>query len=95
MIRSLTVLLFFTSLGLCQTTGAEELTVVTSWEHYRDLMIEDGKTDTEADRRIAELLGSLNDMDRSAGADRIGVGLSVDDVGNGHAGPGGDEAPGE
>lgn len=52
---------------------AGEPTVVTSWDHYRELMIEDGQTDAEADRRIAELLGSLNGMDRSAGADRIGV----------------------
>lgn len=52
---------------------AEDIPVVTSWEHYRALMIEDGKTNAEADRRISEMLSSLNGMDRSAGADRIGV----------------------
>ena len=53
--------------GVSLAGWAEEPAVVTSWDHYRDLMIEDGKTDTEADRRIAELLGSLNGMDRAAG----------------------------
>jgi peroxiredoxin len=52
---------------------SEEIPVVTSWDHYRELMILDGETDTAADRRIAEMLASLNGMDRSAGADRIGV----------------------
>lgn len=63
-------------LGVVGVTGAaqaDDPEVVTSWEHYRSLLIENGKTRDEADQRIAEFLGSLNDMDRGAGADRIGV----------------------
>jgi peroxiredoxin len=73
MIRLIAVLMILASPGVCQAADGDQPPVVTSWDHYRDLMIEDGKTGAEADRRITELLGSLNDMDRSAGADRIGV----------------------
>ncbi|MEE4173548.1 MAG: TlpA disulfide reductase family protein [Xanthomonadales bacterium] len=59
--------------GLGHNGWAEDITVVTSWDHYRDLMIEDGKSAAEANRRITEMLSSLNGMDRAAGADRIGV----------------------
>jgi len=52
---------------------SEEIPVVTSWEHYRDIMVLDGKTGAEADARVAELLTGLKDMDRAAGSDRIGV----------------------
>ena len=60
-------------LGAVQPAWPGEITVVKSWDHYKEIMIGDGKSDAAADARIAELLTSLNDMDRSAGADRIGV----------------------
>jgi peroxiredoxin len=52
---------------------ADEIETVKSWEHYRELMIADGDSGSEADARISEMLASLGAMDRSAGSDRIGV----------------------
>jgi peroxiredoxin len=52
---------------------AEQIETVRSWEHYRELMILDGKSESEADGEISEMLSSLGSMDRSAGNDRIGV----------------------
>jgi peroxiredoxin len=52
---------------------ADEIETVRSWEHYRELMISDGKNETEADIRISQMLSSLASMDRFAGSDRIGV----------------------
>lgn len=52
---------------------ADEIETVRSWQHYRELMLLDGKSADEADERIAELLFSLESMDRTAGSDRIGV----------------------
>ena len=46
---------------------------VRSWDHYREIMIADGKTAAEADAAIDSMLSSLTSMDRSAGSDRIGV----------------------
>lgn len=51
----------------------EEFQTVESWSHYRELLESDGMSPAEADARISRLLGSLASMDRSAGADRIGV----------------------
>jgi peroxiredoxin len=52
---------------------ADEIETVKSWEHYRELMISDGKTETQADVRISKMLSSQSSMDRFAGSDRIGV----------------------
>ncbi len=52
---------------------ADEIETVTSWEHYRELMITDGKSEAQADEQMSELLANLGNMDRDAGADRIGV----------------------
>lgn len=59
--------------GVNPLASAEEITVVTSWDHYREVLVDKGRTDPEADQRIAELLTGLYDMDRNAGSDRIGV----------------------
>jgi thiol-disulfide isomerase/thioredoxin len=45
---------------------------VTSWADYRDLLIEEGRSETEADTEMKEALVSLKELDRSAGADLIG-----------------------
>jgi thiol-disulfide isomerase/thioredoxin len=45
---------------------------VTSWADYRDLLIEEGKSEAEADAEMKEALASLKELDRSAGADLIG-----------------------
>lgn len=52
---------------------AGEIETVTSWEHYRELMITDGKSEAQADEQMSQLLTNLGNMDRDAGADRIGV----------------------
>lgn len=52
---------------------ADEIETVRSWEHYRELMILDGITETEANARTSQMLSSLASMDRFAGSDRIGV----------------------
>jgi peroxiredoxin len=53
--------------------SAKKYIIVKSWEHQRELYIKRGMSDTAADAKIAGLLASLKDMDRSAGDDRIGV----------------------
>lgn len=53
--------------------AAEEIETVRSWDHYRELMISDGRSADEADARISSMLSSLRSMDRSAGSDRIGL----------------------
>lgn len=70
MSRSVLVFLLACSSGMAFSEGIE---TVLSWDHYRELMIADGKAATEADTRIAGMLASLGSMDRSAGNDRIGV----------------------
>jgi peroxiredoxin len=52
---------------------ADEIVTVTSWDHYRELEIRDGKSEAEANQDIAKMLASLGAMDRAAGNDRIGV----------------------
>lgn len=66
-------ILFF--LLACSTGVAfsEEIETVRSWDHYRELMISDGRPAAEVDARIAGMLSSLKSMDRSAGSDRVGV----------------------
>lgn len=46
---------------------------VMSWEHKRELLIADGKSEAEADSLIAEGLAELTALDRSSGDDRIGI----------------------
>ena len=57
----------------CVVIAADPIRPVESWSDYRELLIADGQTADAADARIAELLTSLNGMDRNAGADRIGL----------------------
>lgn len=47
--------------------------MVKSWDHQRELYIERGMSEAEADSVIAESLAYLTAMDRTAGDDRIGV----------------------
>lgn len=57
-------------------TGAaagDRIETVRSWDHYRDILISEGRSEAGADARIARLLTSLRSLDRSAGRDRIGV----------------------
>jgi thiol-disulfide isomerase/thioredoxin len=53
--------------------SAKEIKTVKSWDHYRELMITDGKSAEEADAQLARMLASLGSMDRDAGSDRIGM----------------------
>ena len=53
--------------------SADEIETVRSWDHFRELLIEDGSSGAEADARILQMLAGLRAMDRSAGSDRIGV----------------------
>ncbi len=57
--------------ALC--ASADPIEPVRSWEHYRNVLIDDGRSGREADEQIAWMLGSLQSMDRSAGADRVGL----------------------
>lgn len=68
----LTLLFIILACGISEAF-ADEIETVKSWAHYRELMIQDGDSEAEADAQIARLLASLGSMDRSAGADRIGV----------------------
>jgi peroxiredoxin len=71
MLRS--ILLFIFIACAMGTVWADEIETVRSWEHYQKLLISDGKTETEADVRISQMLSSQASMDRFAGSDRIGV----------------------
>lgn len=53
--------------------SVKEIETVKSWEHYRELMIMDGKSAEEADAKLTRMLASLGSMARDAGSDRIGV----------------------
>jgi len=64
--------LLLLSLTILDAT-AEDVVPVRDWGHFRDLMLADGHEPSEADERIASMLGALEDMDRDAGADRIGI----------------------
>lgn len=52
---------------------ADEFETVQSWDHFREMLVEDGSSEAEANERISGMLASLASMDRSAGKDRIGV----------------------
>lgn len=52
---------------------ADEIVTVKSWDHYREVLIEDGQSASEADSQISQMLASLGSMDRTAGNDLIGV----------------------
>jgi len=71
MYRQVLLLIFL----VCSTGAAfsEEIETVRSWDHYRELIISDGRSRAEADARISRMLSSLRSMDRSAGSDRVGV----------------------
>lgn len=56
-----------------EAVSVKKYVTVKSWEHQRELYIKTGMSETGADAKIAELLASLKDMNRSAGDDRIGV----------------------
>ncbi|MFP4278113.1 MAG: peroxiredoxin family protein [Wenzhouxiangella sp.] len=58
---------------LGSVVSAGEIAPIRDWDHFRDHLLADGYSTSEADERIASLLGSLKDMDRDAGADRIGL----------------------
>lgn len=58
---------------LASAVSAAEIVPIRDWDHFRDRLLDDGYSPSEADARIASMLGSLKDMDRNAGADRIGV----------------------
>ncbi|MEX0915421.1 MAG: hypothetical protein WDZ60_05960, partial [Wenzhouxiangellaceae bacterium] len=66
------LLLIFLACGTAVAVG-EEIETVRSWDHYRQLMISDGRSTAEADARISRMLAGLRSMDRSAGRDLIGV----------------------
>ena len=68
----LTLLLIFLACGAGVALAAEYETV-KSWQHYQEIMIENGKSEAEAEAEVSQLLASLGSMDRAAGNDRIGV----------------------
>jgi len=68
--RTLSLLCF---LLLTSSLAAEEVVPIRDWDHFRERLLAEGSTPTEADERIAFMLGALDEMDRDAGADRIGV----------------------
>ncbi len=70
LLRAILLLVAMFAFGPSVSTPIEP---VRSWDHYRELLIEDGRTEREADDRIGWLLDSLKTMDRSAGSDRIGL----------------------
>jgi peroxiredoxin len=64
--------LFFMTV-LAGAVWAEQIVPIRDWDHFRDRLLDDGYSSIEADERIALMLSSLKDMDRDAGADRLGV----------------------
>ncbi|MGE4070302.1 MAG: redoxin domain-containing protein [Lysobacterales bacterium] len=59
---------------ICGSAGAaDSIRPVMSWDDYFQALKEEGQSDAEARAEIAESLESLRDMDRAAGADRVGV----------------------
>ncbi|NBD96173.1 MAG: redoxin domain-containing protein [Gammaproteobacteria bacterium] len=52
---------------------AEDILPILGWDDFRDRLLEEGYSASEADERVASMLGALRGMDRDAGADRIGV----------------------
>ena len=66
------LVLFFLAI-LISAVSARDIVPVRDWEHFRELMLADGYQPLEADARIASMLAALEDMDRDAGADRIGM----------------------
>lgn len=58
--------------GMSTLVSATEIRPVHSWSDYRAMQLADGMTESAADADIAELLASLNQMDRAAGDDLIG-----------------------
>lgn len=58
---------------LASAGSAAEIVPIRDWDHFRERLLDEGYPPSEADARIASMLGSLKDMDRNAGADRIGV----------------------
>lgn len=54
-------------------SAAADIKTVESWSQYRQRLLGDGKTTSEADATIAGDLRDLETMDRHAGDDRLGV----------------------
>lgn len=65
----------FLSMALIGGTAeaADTIRPVMSWDDYYQALIERGQSGAQARADIAESLESLRDMDREAGADRVGV----------------------
>ena len=55
------------------TSAGETIQVVNSWADYRSQLIGEGQSEQAADADIADLMSSLNEMDRTAGDDRLGI----------------------
>lgn len=72
MFRTALILLLLLA-GIAPRTRAVEVEPVRSWEHYRELLELEGMSPPDVDSRVGEMLSILRVMDRSAGADRIGV----------------------
>ena len=53
--------------------AAQDVVPIRDWGHFREGLLMSGYSPSEADQRIASMLGALGDMDRAAGADRIGL----------------------
>lgn len=58
---------------LASVVSADETVPVRDWDDFRDRLLDDGYSPTEAVERVSSMLGALSGMDRNAGADRIGV----------------------
>lgn len=67
------LLLLFILAFVITSVSARDIVPVRDWKDFRDQLLDDGYAPSEADDRIASMLGALRSMDRAAGADRIGV----------------------
>lgn len=72
MLRLALVLLILLGAYAEAASAAIEIRPVLSWAEYRQAMIDSGKSASEAEAEMSEMLQSLKDLDRSAGDDLIG-----------------------
>jgi peroxiredoxin len=67
------LLLLLCLAGSADGLSAEAIVPIRDWDDFHARLLADGYSPSAADERVSSMLGALGDMDRAAGADRIGV----------------------
>jgi len=71
MLKRILLLAILGSTAAC--FAGSKIRPVQSWADFRASLLEEGKSEPDADAEIAKRLSSLNNMDRAAGDDRLGT----------------------